>query len=101
MYTNVDLLRIWVLHLPRLSPDLRRALCKAISSAMKRGTRRYQRGNQNPFIEEEQAPQWPKEKVQKDKQRPTKHTHKTKHRVTRTPLKISASEIWPNQRSGL
>jgi hypothetical protein len=31
--------------------------------------------------------QWPKEKVQKDKQRSTKHTHKTKDRVTRTPLK--------------
>jgi len=29
----------------------------------------------------------PKEKVQKDKQRPTKHTNKTKDRVTRTPLK--------------
>ena len=32
--------------------------------------------------------QWPKEKVQKDKQRSTKHTYKTKDRVTRTPLKI-------------
>jgi len=32
-------------------------------------------------------PEWPKEKVQKDKQRSTKHTHKTKDRVTRTPLK--------------
>jgi len=30
------------------------------------------RGNQNPYIEEEQTTQWPKEKVQKDKQRPTK-----------------------------
>ena len=30
-------------------------------------------------------PQWSKEKEQKDKQRSTKHTHKTKHRVTRTP----------------
>jgi len=30
---------------------------------------------------------WPKEKVQKDKQRSTKHTHKTKDRVTRIPLK--------------
>ena len=39
------------------------------------------------FIEEEQTTQWPKEKVQKDKQRSTKHTHKTKDRVTRTPLK--------------
>ena len=47
---------------------------------------KYQRGNQNPYIEE-QTTQWPKEKVQKDKQRSTKHTHKTKDRVTRTPLK--------------
>ena len=31
--------------------------------------KRYQRGNQNPYIEEEQKTQWPKEKVQKDKQR--------------------------------
>jgi len=28
---------------------------------------RYQRGNQNPYIEEKQTPQWPKEKGQKDK----------------------------------
>ena len=34
-------------------------------------------------MEEEQTTQWPKEKVQKDKQRSTKHTHKTKDRVTR------------------
>ena len=39
-------------------------------------------GNQNPYIEEEQTTQWPKEKVQKDKQRFTKHTHKTNDRVT-------------------
>jgi len=31
---------------------------------------------------EEQTIQWTKEKVQKDKQRSTKHTHKTKNRVT-------------------
>ena len=42
----------------------------------------------NPYIEEEQKTQWPKEKGQKDKQRSTKHTHKTKDRVTRTLLKI-------------
>jgi hypothetical protein len=48
---------------------------------------RYQRGDQNPYIEEEQTTQWPKEKAQKDKQRSTKHTYKTKDRVTRTPLK--------------
>ena len=34
-------------------------------------------GNQNPYIEE-QTTQWSREKVQKDKQRSTKHTHKTK-----------------------
>ena len=44
-------------------------------------------GNQNPYIEEEQTTQWSKEKIQKDKQRSTKHTYKTKYRVTRTPLK--------------
>jgi len=30
----------------------------------------------------------PKEKVQKDKQRSTKYTHKTKDRVTRIPLSM-------------
>jgi hypothetical protein len=49
---------------------------------------RYQRGNQNPYIEVEQTTQWPKEQVQKDKQRSTKHRYKTKDRVTRTPLKL-------------
>ena len=44
-------------------------------------------GNQNPYSEEEQTTQWPKERVQKDKQRSTKHTYKTKDRVTRTPPK--------------
>ena len=36
-------------------------------------------------MEEEETTQWPKE--QKDKQRSTKHTHRYKDRVTRTPLK--------------
>ena len=31
--------------------------------------------------------QWPKEKGQRNKQRSTNHTHKTKDRVTRTQLK--------------
>jgi hypothetical protein len=39
-----------------------------------------------PYIEEEQTTQWPKEKVKKNKLS-TKHTHNTKDRVTRTPLK--------------
>ena len=46
-------------------------------------------GNQNSYIEEYNGrTQWPKEKVQKDKQRSTKHTYKAKDRVTRTPLKL-------------
>jgi hypothetical protein len=50
---------------------------------------RYQRDNQNPYIEEEQTTQWPKN----DKQRSTKHTYKTKDRVTWTPLK-TGGELW-------
>ena len=53
---------------------------------LRRRVWRYQRGNQNPYIEEEQTTQRPNEKVQKDKQRSAKHTYKTKDRVTRTPL---------------
>jgi hypothetical protein len=52
---------------------------------------RYQRSNQNPYIEEEQTTQWPKEKVQKDKQRYTKHTYTIKDRVTRTILKTGGT----------
>ena len=44
------------------------------------------RGNQNPYIKEEQTTQRSKVKGQKVKQRSTKHTHKTTDRVTRTPL---------------
>ena len=50
--------------------------------------------NQNPYIEEEQTTQWPKEKVEKDKQRSTKHTYKTKDRVTRTPIKNRGELRW-------
>jgi hypothetical protein len=42
---------------------------------------------EDTYIEEEQTLQLPKGKGQKDKQRSTKHTHKTKDWVTRTPLK--------------
>ena len=41
----------------------------------------------NPYIKGERTTQWPKGKVQKDRQRSTIHTHKTKDRVTRIPLK--------------
>jgi hypothetical protein len=43
-------------------------------------------GNQNLYIEEEQTTQWSKEKARKDKQRSTKHTYKTKDRVTRNNI---------------
>ena len=45
---------------------------------------KIQKGNQNPYIEE-QTTQLSKEKEQKDKQRSTKHTYKTKDRLMRTP----------------
>jgi hypothetical protein len=38
----------------------------------------YQRGNHNPYIEEEETTQWQKEKVHEDKQRSIKHTYTTK-----------------------
>jgi hypothetical protein len=52
-----------------------------------RRVRRYRKGNQNPYNEEEHTTPWPQEKVQKDKQRSTKHTYKTNDRVIRTPLR--------------
>jgi len=44
-------------------------------------------GGQNSYFEDDQITQWSTEKGQKDKQGSTKHTHKTKDRATRTPLK--------------
>ena len=58
---------------------------------------RHQMGN--PYIEEEQTTQWSNAKVQKDKQRSTKHTHKTKDRVTRIPLK-TGDELRCSRRIG-
>ena len=48
---------------------LHRKLKIVMNSCVTEGRRvwRYQRGNQNPYIEEEQTTQWEKEKVQKDK----------------------------------
>ena len=42
---------------------------------------------EDPELEEKQTTQWPIENGKKDKQRSTKHTHKTKDGVTRTSLK--------------
>jgi hypothetical protein len=46
--------------------------------------------NQKLYIEEEQTTQWPKEKVQNNKQLSIKHTHKTEELVSRTPLKTGS-----------
>ena len=63
---------------------------------------RYQWGNQNPYIEEEQTTQWPKEKGQKEKQRSTKHYTENKrssntnpkNRVSWTTHKRKSSVSW-------
>jgi hypothetical protein len=59
----------------------------------KKSIKILKRGNQNPYIEEEQTTQWPREKVQTNKQRSTKHTYKAKDRVTRTPLKTGCELV--------
>jgi hypothetical protein len=51
-------------------------------------------------IEEEQTTQWPKEEVQREKKRSTKHTHKTKDRVTRNPLKTGGELKLYRQHTG-
>ena len=53
------------------------------------------------YIEEEQTKQWLKEKVQKDKQRSTNHAHKTKDRVTRTPLRTGVNSGAPENILGI
>ena len=53
-------------------------------------------GNQNQN-KEEQTTQFPKEKVQKDKQRSTKHTYTTKDRVTQTPLRTGGEHRCPGR----
>ena len=62
---------------------------KSIHIMNKKSLKLPKGGNQNPYLEEGQTTQWPKEKVQKDKQRFRKHTHKTKDRVTRISLNHS------------
>jgi hypothetical protein len=51
------------------------------------------RGNQNSYIKEEQTTQCSKGKVQKDKQRSTTNTYKTKDRVARTLLKPGGTQV--------
>ena len=67
-------------------------LCKSKSnriylSFVSRRVWRYQRGWSESVNRRRTDSKMAKTKVQKEKQRSTKHTHKTKDRVTRTPLK--------------
>jgi hypothetical protein len=50
-------------------------------------------GNQNPYIEEEQTTQWPKEKVQNDKQRSTKHTDPGSFKLTDISYRLRFSFV--------
>jgi hypothetical protein len=52
----------------------------------------------NPSIVK-QTTQWPKEKIQKDKTPSIKYTHKTKDRLTRTPLKPGWTQVLRNSSS--
>ena len=63
----------------------------------KRRVWRYQKGNQNPY-KEEQTTQWPKEKSTKGQTTiyKTYNTHKTKDRVTRTLLKAGGFKVARN-----
>ena len=61
-------------------------LCIKSKSQISQKSLKIPKGQSETYIEEEQTTQWPKENVQQDKQRSTKHTYKTKDRVTRTPL---------------
>jgi len=54
----------------------------------------YNTQNRYPTVQKYKR-QSTKDKVQKDKQRSTKHTYKTKDRVTRTPLKTGVDSCAP------
>ena len=51
-------------------------------------------------VKEGKTTQWLKEKWQKDKQQSTKHTHKTKDRVTRSQLKQGVNTGGPKTQNG-
>ena len=57
-----------------------------------RRVRRYQRGNQNPYIEDTTMAKRIRTKGQTTI---TKHTYKTKDQVTRTPLKAEVNSGAP------
>jgi hypothetical protein len=67
---------IWKVTMLQFTTSMYSDILQHISTSMLHRTRVwiYQRVYQSPYIEEEQTTQWPKEQVQKDKQRSTKHT---------------------------
>ena len=69
-------------------------ITKVFISQLYKKSLKIPKGNQNPYIEDERTTQWLNEKLQKDKQRSTKHTHKTDDRVQQTPLKTRGERRW-------
>ena len=63
-------------------------------------TKRQKNRQHNDKKTEEHTTQWQKEKVQRDKQRSTIHTHKTKDRATWTPLKTGEELMRSGRVSG-
>jgi hypothetical protein len=66
---------------------LKRILIDGMSSSSVRGVLRYQRGNQNPQIEEGQTTQLSKEKRTRGHNYLQNTTQKTAERAPQTPLK--------------
>ena len=81
----------WDSHIYTMDIIKHRFLSKSKDKLFKKSLKIPKGGNQNPYIEDEQTTQWAKEKVQNDKQQSTKHTHKTKDRITRSPLKTGGA----------
>jgi hypothetical protein len=66
--------------------NMRTQLYDSVVPSTTRRVWRYQRGNQNRYIEEERTTQWPKKKYKRTKN-DLQNIHKAKDRVTRNPLK--------------
>jgi hypothetical protein len=56
-----------------------------------RRVRRYQRGNQNPYIEEEQTTQWPREEEQ------TTQWPREEEQTTQWPREEEQTTQWPRE----
>jgi hypothetical protein len=73
--------------------DIKWVIRSPISYKDRKCNDKRKRTNQNSYIKEEQTTQCSKGKVQKDKQRSTTNTYKTKDRVARTLLKSGGTQV--------